>query len=155
MKRIITALLLALVITSHGADAPQDNGQSDFRTLKFAITKARWESLGIKDKVIAMLAKYQYNTDTPTEAQKLGVKAQVNTTGFVATVNSNVVVYVYDYSLPKARPNEPQSMSYADLDVLKAKIDNDPQAAMDVIRNSDSEAWYATNGISHKVQSEE
>ena len=134
----------------YGADAPPDNGASDFRTLKCAMTQSRYEAMEVK--VLNTLAKYQFNTDTPTEAQKLSVKAQFSFTGFVATANTNIAVYVYDYSLPKARPGEPQSMSYADLAVLKAKVDNDPQIALDVIRNSTSEAWYVANGISHKVQ---
>ena len=153
MKYILAIFLMATTITAYAQDAPQDNGASDFRTFKLALTKTRWDNLTVQGKVMSALAKYQFSTDTPTDSEKASVLAQMNFTGFVATVNTNLPVYVYDYSLPKARPNEPGSMSWGDLVILKAKVDDDPQIAMDIIRRSQSEAWYKDNGISHKVTS--
>ena len=145
MKRIIAILLIATLAIA------QDNGQSDFRTLKLALSETRWNNLTVRGKVIDAMAKYQLNVDEPTEADKAKVLAQFNFTSFCATANTNIAVYVYDYSLPKARPREKDSMSWSDLAALKAKVDNDPQIALDVIRNSQSSAWYSDNGISRKV----
>ena len=145
MKTILAILLIATM-----AMAQDERSQDDPRTLKLALTKTRWDNLAVRGKVLSTLAKYQFSTDTPSQEQLDSVLAQFSFTGFVATVNTNVLVYVYDYSLRKARPQEPDSMSWSDLALLKAKVDDDPQIAMDIIRNSNSEAWYATNGISHK-----
>ncbi len=145
MKKLIICLLALATIA-----LAQDNGQSDFRTLKVAWTQTRWDNLTVRGKIINTLIKYQFSSASPTTAMTNSVLAQINTTSFVATVNTNLAVHVYDYSLPKARPNEPDSMTWADLAVLKAKVDADPQIAMDIVRRSQSEKWYTDNGISHR-----
>ena len=149
MKRILAIILMAIATMAIADDL---HSQGDFRTLKFALTQARWKTPNIQNKVINTLARYQFSTDTPTPAMTNAVLAQFNFTGFVATVNTNIAVYVYDYSLPKARPNERDSMSHADLLYYKSLVDDDPQITIDVIRRSQTEAWYAANGISHKAQ---
>lgn len=147
-KLIIAALALLVTI---GTSFAQDNGQSDIRTLRLALSKVRWDDLTVQNKVLDTLCKYQLNVDEPTQADKDKVLLQFNFTDFVATANTSKAVYVYDYSLPKARPNEPDSMSWADLELLRAKVDDDPQITLDIIKASQSKAWFTTNGISRKV----
>ena len=151
MKRILLAIMMMVSIT---AMADDNRSFGDFRTLKLALTQARYENPAIQLKVLKTLAKYQFSTDTPTHSMSNAVIAQFNFTGFMATAATNINVYLYDYSLPKARPNEPDSMSQADLDYLKSLVDDDPQITIDCIRNSETDAWLKENGISKRPKEE-
>ena len=147
MKRILIAIMMMVSIT---AMADDNRSFGDFRTLKLALTQARWENATIQLKVLKTLAKYQFSTDTPTHSMSNAVIAQFDFTSFYATSATNINVYIYDYSLPKARPNEPDSMSEADLEYYKSLVDDDPQITIDVIRDSETKAWYELNGITDR-----
>jgi len=141
MKRILTSLLLMITLS---AKAQDEKNYGRYTTLRLGVTAG--EFVAQSNKIVTALCRYEFKTQEITDAMRTTVLGRFNTDSFVATVNTNIAVYVYDCPVQKAG----NIFSWADLAKVKEWVDNNPKIAVDWIRDDQRDAFDEANGISKK-----